>query len=425
VPVSQPDIPFQTVQASSTVSDVNALTTAPAPTADLPAAGAADQSSGQDRFNRPADGSSATLPQTSDVSVPTTAQDPKQQPPALQSMADSPEQTAINMQQLNSAVPSDGRVAQVVYASVPAIPNGAPQAEAGIAAQIAVQNLTVPMEMPKSAASPSNGEWTQPAGKAAAKKINDIDVAKNTELSSPTEAGKSKSTEALSRVSDGTSHGTQNNGQSTQHSQTGTVQAAAVRANVIDGGTTQAQAAAMHLVSHEAATTLRSGGGVVDGSNRGLQHGNPASNEVESGDAAVTSGINAAKLIQTMGQTEMRVGMRSSEFGNISIRTSVSQRQMLAQISLDHGDLSQALSSHVSSMQTKLENEYGLHTMIEVNTQGALSSGDTGNYSQQKQQEFVRSGRIADPVIATEPEPGLGQGATVSVSGGVRLDIRA
>ncbi len=121
----------------------------------------------------------------------------------------------------------------------------------------------------------------------------------------------------------------------------------------------------------------------------------------------------------------MSVGMRSSEFGNISIRTTVSQQQMLAQISLDHGELSQALASHVSSVQTKLENESGLHTLIEVNHQGALSSDDSGNPAQREQQEFVRSGRRESAALAVEPETGLPQAALDSASDGVRLDIRA
>jgi hypothetical protein len=193
----------------------------------------------------------------------------------------------------------------------------------------------------------------------------------------------------------------------------------------MDSGTSQAQATVLHGASHEAATPLRSGGGVVDLSRQSLQRGEPASNELESGDAMASSGINAAKLIQTMSQTEMSVGMRSSEFGNISIRTSVSQQQMLAQISLDHGELSQALSSHVSSLQTKLENVSGLHTLIEVNHQGALSSGDSGNPAQREQKEFVRSARTANAAVAAEPEAALAPGALGSVNDGVRLDIRA
>ncbi len=78
--------------------------------------------------------------------------------------------------------------------------------------------------------------------------------------------------------------------------------------------------------------------------------------------------------------------MHSSEFGDISIRTSVAQQQMQTQISVDHGELGNALSAHIPNMQTKLGSEYGLHATIEVNQSGASFSSD-GDRSQQHQQQ--------------------------------------
>lgn len=410
---------------SQTHSDAGALTTATVPPTDQPASWAADRPSGQDNGSRLSDGSSGTLAQTSDGSTLTAAHGVTQQLPLFQSVAEPAEWNATNVKQLNPSQPSNEGVAGADQGAVPTTPSGTPQAGAGIAAQIAGEYFTVPMELPVAAALPVNGDWSQHVGKATAKATNSTAGAKNPDLGSTTEPGKSKAADAGSTGSDGSSHGAQNSGQSTQHSQTDSSQGAAVTAKVMDSGTSQAQATVLHGASHEAATPLRSGGGVVDLSRQSLQRGEPASNELESGDAMASSGINAAKLIQTMSQTEMSVGMRSSEFGNISIRTSVSQQQMLAQISLDHGELSQALSSHVSSLQTKLENVSGLHTLIEVNHQGALSSGDSGNPAQREQKEFVRSARTANAAVAAEPEAALAPGALGSVNDGVRLDIRA
>jgi hypothetical protein len=47
--------------------------------------------------------------------------------------------------------------------------------------------------------------------------------------------------------------------------------------------------------------------------------------------------INTAKLIPSMDQSEIRVGMRSTEFGSISIGTPSTQDLISAQIPLDHG----------------------------------------------------------------------------------------
>ena len=422
-------------QSSSTGSDVGAHITGTVPPTDQPVAWAADQSSQPTNGNRPSNGSTGTLAQNYDVSDSSAAQDVPQQLPLIQSVAEPAERNAsvaytaewnaTNVKQLNPAQPSDEGVAGEDQGAAPTTPRGTPQAGAGVAVPVNGENFKAPAGLPAAAALPSHGDWIQSAVKASAKETNNAADAKNPGLGSTTEPGKNKASDAVGTRSDGPSHGAQNSGQSTQHSQTDSSQGAAVAPKVIDSGTSQAQATPMHGVSHEAATPLRSGGEVEDASRQTLRQGEPASNESESGDAVASSGINAAKLMQTMGQTEMSVGMRSSEFGNISIRTSVSQQQMLAQISLDHGELSQALASHVSSVQTKLENEYGLHTSIEVNHQGTLSSGDSGNPAQREQQEFVRSARTASAAVAAEPETGLAPAAPASTSNGSRLDIRA
>jgi hypothetical protein len=363
--------------------------------------------------------------ETVDDAASTAVRDLPQQSPLSQSVADPAGRSATPVKQMNPARPSDEWVHGEADVAAATVPSGTPQAGAGIAAQVNGEKSKAPAKLPVATTLPNIGDWSQPAVKASAKEIGDTAGTKKPDLGSTTEPGKSKAAEAGSAVNDGPSHSAQNSGQPTQHSQTDPCQGAAVAPKAMDSGMAQAQAVVIHTVSHEAAPALHTAGGVEDASHQSLQRGDRAANEPDSGDAAVTSGINTAKLIQTLSETEMRVGMRSSEFGNISIRTSVSQQQMQAQISLDHNDLSQALSSHVSSVQTKLENEYGLHASIEVNQQGALSSGDSGNTSQREQREFVRSGPTGSAAAVAEPEIGLNPGAMASANNGYRLDIRA
>jgi hypothetical protein len=118
--------------------------------------------------------------------------------------------------------------------------------------------------------------------------------------------------------------------------------------------------------------------------------------------------------------------MHSSEFGNISIRTTVSQQQMLTQISLDHGDLSQAISAHVSTVQAKLGNDLGLHALIEVNHQSlASSSGEPGGSAPKDQRPVSRTIPAEGAAVAAEPDVGLIPGLLAGTSDGYRLDIRA
>ena len=140
--------------------------------------------------------------------------------------------------------------------------------------------------------------------------------------------------------------------------------------------------------------------------------------------ATVPGGINTARLIQSMSESEMCVGMHSVEFGEISVRTSVSQQQMLAQISTEHVDLGAAISAHIPSIQEKLGNDYGLHASIQVNQGGASFSNERGRSSQREQRASVltlepfNSGAPAEIERLTARVP--------KTSGdGYRLDIRA
>ena len=110
---------------------------------------------------------------------------------------------------------------------------------------------------------------------------------------------------------------------------------------------------------------------------------------VASAETAVVPGASSAQLIQSAGQTEMRLGMHSAEFGNISISTSVSHQAISAQISLDHSELGRALAAHLPAIEEKLGNAYGLHARVEVRDESAASrsaadSGQQGGASQEQ-----------------------------------------
>jgi hypothetical protein len=87
--------------------------------------------------------------------------------------------------------------------------------------------------------------------------------------------------------------------------------------------------------------------------------------------------INTAKLIQSMGQSEMRVGMRSSDFGNISISTSATRNLISAQISLEHGELARTLATHLPEMQARLGGTQAMNVRIDMNGQPAGQSTGT------------------------------------------------
>lgn len=136
------------------------------------------------------------------------------------------------------------------------------------------------------------------------------------------------------------------------------------------------------------------------------------------------AGINIARLVQTMGETEMHVGMHSEEFGNISIRTAISQQQMVTQISLDHNDLSQAITNHVAGVQTKLHEEYGFQASIQVSNQGMMFSGEKDGPSQgeSRRKSPATPSRVTESLVVADVAVSGGSGVAYTDAGG--LDIR-
>ena len=92
--------------------------------------------------------------------------------------------------------------------------------------------------------------------------------------------------------------------------------------------------------------------------------------------------INTARLIQSMGQSEMRLGMRSEEFGNISIHTSTTKDLLSAQISIDNGDLAKVLATHLPEIRIRLESNQGGEVRVDMNGQGSQAGTSNGTPSQ-------------------------------------------
>jgi len=140
--------------------------------------------------------------------------------------------------------------------------------------------------------------------------------------------------------------------------------------------------------------------------------------------------INTARLIQSMGQSEMRVGMRSNEFGNISISTSTTRDLVSAQISLEHGELAKTLVTHLPEMQARLGGNQPADVRIDMN--GAATGQGTGNFGGMSNDSSgqSRGGRqpagnmAASQSGSSVAEQQLSSVAAAAPSDYARLDIR-
>jgi hypothetical protein len=302
-------------------------------------------------------------------------------------------------------------------------PDSTPQKGPSTSSQISGEVLNLLGTLPSDGDLANGGVPTQSARKAGSKETASAVGSKVSNLSDTTDANTNISTQTGAGSSAGSSTGSQTGGQATQHSAADASQAAPVIAKAPDATAAVAQSVAPHSTSHTAGTgTTESNKDVASQNNRGSEAAMSPSDPEEN---VTRSSINTSKLMQTMSESEMRVGMHSSEFGSISIRTTVSPQQMLTQISTDHTDLGQAISAHAASVETKLGNDSGLRTLIEVNQQAATSSGNSGSSPQREQQAFVRSVRADSTAVPVEADVGVIPAALVNTSNGYRLDIRA
>jgi hypothetical protein len=390
---SVPHLPVANAAASAEIAQGQSGRSAASGIAGDRAAGsdpAANASSGQANERRPAD-------------------------PLSGASADKAEQAGSpsNQSQSLDAAPGTG--------STTTIPSGATQ-NGALAVQAAGEIFTVPTVSSANNAVSNNGGTPQAVGKATQKDLSSVAGS----VTSGTDSGAGNAT--VSTSSDASSRVTQSSSPSALHPQSDSTQAAAAIVQKSgDTGTASAQVQAVmaHAVSHGTATAPRTPDAPGDTSRASDARATAASTHADGSEPVAASGVNTAKLMQTMSESEMRVGMHSSEFGEISIRTTVSQQQMLAQISLDHGDLGQAMAAHVSTLQAKLGNDYGLQASIQINHQGSSFSGDSGNSSPREQRSFSQSPRSHSSSLQVEAESGSSLGPPATVGNGNRLDIRA
>lgn len=219
-------------------------------------------------------------------------------------------------------------------------------------------------------------------------------------------------------------HGAQSSQVSTQHNPSDVAQSSAATAKTSDTVALPADFAIPRPPAHETPSSAGISSDTGTGNHRTADGGSLSQNHFDGAETAGVTGVNTARVIQTMSESEMRVGMRSVEFGDISIHTSISQQQLVAQITVDHRDLGNAISSHISMAQAKLGNDYGIHASIEINQSGASLSGERQNSQQQAQRQSARSPHSPNGSGETDYKQAAPTPLT-ALNDAYRLDIRA
>jgi len=100
-----------------------------------------------------------------------------------------------------------------------------------------------------------------------------------------------------------------------------------------------------------------------------------------------TAVLSTAKLIERMGESELRLGIRSGDLGNVDIRTSMAHNQFMAEISVERGELGRALAAELPSLHDRLsEQRIAVGDIVLQNHTG----GNSGSAQQQNQRAYAR-----------------------------------
>jgi len=410
---------------SATASIPDTATTVPSSRADQLTTPATDAAKGQGDGASSNDQSAGAFSAIVDGQMLPPAQAGPQQPADPAPATDAAAQDASAHKPADPAPAADATLLATVQQALPisaAPATNQAEAAAAIPIQTPAEASTPQIDAALSGTVTSTVSATQLRAKNVQSKISDTAGTKSSDSANSTDAGKSKIDTAISAQSDSSSHNAQSNSQSSQHPQFDPAQLTANMSRTAEAATSPAQMAIAHMASHAPATQTSASPSTQEAIRQSLP---PTSSSSDADEVVTTSGINTAQVLQSLSQSEMRVGMHSEEFGNISIRTSVSQQQMLTQISLDHSGLSQAISGHISSMQSKLANDYGLHAQIEVNHQSGTFSGQSQSSSQKEQKAFTPSVRTDNASPLAEADIGWTPTTLPPSDSGYRLDIRA
>ncbi|HSS97934.1 MAG TPA: flagellar hook-length control protein FliK [Terriglobales bacterium] len=115
------------------------------------------------------------------------------------------------------------------------------------------------------------------------------------------------------------------------------------------------------------------------------------------------TGVNIAKLIQSLTQSELRVGLQTRDFGNIDIRTSASRHEFSAQISVEHSEVAHTLTSELPNLYARLNEQQVPVTNIHIHNQSLSTSSGLDQRSQQSAQQSQSNGFMKQHAEPTLP----------------------
>jgi len=109
-----------------------------------------------------------------------------------------------------------------------------------------------------------------------------------------------------------------------------------------------------------------------------VAHTSPGTAHLNTEEVTTTPGyaFHAARLVERLGQSELRLGVHAGELGKVDIRTSLGRTQFTAEISVERGELGRALTAELPSLHTRLAEQHLPAANITVQDYSAGASAD-------------------------------------------------
>ncbi len=153
-----------------------------------------------------------------------------------------------------------------------------------------------------------------------------------------------------------------------------------------------------------------------------LQHESTGAAQTPAGEnpaAYPASLFHSAKLLERIGEAELRLGIRAGEFGSVDIRTSMVRNQFTAEISVERGELGRVMAAELPGLQNRLAEQ-------RVPVANIVLQNHAGSHSAASEQQKPREGQVAygtNPGIGREHSPLPAPHAWEGSAAESRLDI--
>ncbi len=119
---------------------------------------------------------------------------------------------------------------------------------------------------------------------------------------------------------------------------------------------------------------------------------------------AVASAVQVARIVETMGQSEMHIGLRTQAFGSVEVHTMVHDMQVGLAVGSEKGDLRTFLASEMPGIQASLRQQDLRFDHIHFLEPGSANAGFSGgDNSQSRSSSQGHPFAPSFPVFATEP----------------------